>query len=140
MMFVLDTNVLSAIMSAQPAPQVARWISSQVDADLYTTSICEAEILAGIAILPAGRRRDALATSARAIFLADFRGRVLPFDTHAAAAYAELFAHRREKGLPTPTIDLMIAAIARSHGASVVTRDTGGFEGGGVALINPWAV
>ncbi len=72
------------------------------------------------------------------MFLGDFNGRVLPFDTEAAVAYANLFAARRHAGEPTTTVDLMIASVARCKRASVVTRDTGGFEHCGVTLINPW--
>ena len=139
-MFVLDTNVLSAIMGSQPAPEVAAWIEGQSDASLYTASVCQAEILAGLAVMPEGRRRLALETAARAIFTEDFDGRVLPFNTAAAAAYADIFAARKRAGRPTAPLDLMIAAIARTKGASVVTRDTRGFEECGVSLINPWLV
>ena len=137
-MFILDTNVLSAIMGSQPAPEVAAWIEGQPDDLLYTASVCQAEILAGLAVMPEGRRRLALETAARAIFIEDFGGRLLPFDTAAAAAYADIFAARKRAGRPTAPLDLMIAAIARTKGASVVTRDTRGFEACGVPLINPW--
>ena len=85
-MFLLDTNVLSAMMSPQPAPAVAAWISGQQLETLFTTTLCQAEILAGIAILPEGRRRAALAAAAQAMFADDFEKRVLPFDHDAAAA------------------------------------------------------
>jgi toxin FitB len=136
--FVLDTNILSAVMSHEPAPQVAAWISSQSLESLYTVAVCQAEILCGIEILPKGRRRRALEAAARTVFAEDFEGRVLPFDESAAAAYADIFAARRRAGRPIATVDLMIASVARVHGAPVVTRDTGGFEGCGLALINPW--
>jgi len=137
-MFVLDTNVLSAIMSALPAPEVAAWIAGQPDDALFTTTICQAEILSGLAMMPEGRRRLALETAAQAIFTDDFDGRVLPFDSAAAAAYADIFAARRRGGRPTTPLDLMIAAVARAMSASVVTRDIGGFEDCGVPLIDPW--
>jgi len=137
-MFILDTNVLSAIMSARPAPEVAAWIAGQPDAALFTTTISQAEILAGLAVMPEGRRRDALETAAQAIFADDFNGRVLPFDAAAAATYADIFAARRRVGRSTAPLDLMIAAVARANGAGVVTRDIGGFEDRGVPLIDPW--
>ena len=102
------------------------------------TTICQAEILAGLAVMPEGRRRVALETAARAIFADDFNGRVLPFDAAAAAAYADIFAARRRAGRPAAPLDLMIAAVARADGAGVVTRDIGGFEDCGVALVDPW--
>ncbi len=137
-MFVLDTNVISAMMGSQPVPEVAAWIAAQSEELLFTTSVCKAEILTGIGILPEGRRRRVFETAAQAVFASGFEGRVLPFDEKAADLYAELFAARKRAGKPTATTDLMIAAIAHAHGARVVTRDTGGFSGCGLTLINPW--
>jgi predicted nucleic acid-binding protein len=77
--------------------------------------------------------------AALAMFREDFAGRILPFDTDAAVLYAEIFAARRSAGRPVPMADLMIASIARVHGASVVTRDTRGFDGCGLTLIDPWS-
>jgi predicted nucleic acid-binding protein len=139
-MFILDTNILSGMMSLRPSPEMAAWIDGQLEDLLFTTSISQAEILSGLAIMPDGRRRRDLEAAAVAMFSEDFEGRVLPFDMEAAAAYAEIFAARRRGGRPTATLDLMIASVARSHGASVVTRDTSGFEDCGLALINPWTI
>jgi toxin FitB len=138
MMFVLDTNILSAIMGTRPVPEVAAWIAGQPEESLFTTTICQAEILAGIAVLPDGERRRALAAAARTIFAEDFDGRILPFDGEAAATYAAIFAARKRDGRPTAPLDLMIAAIARANGGGVVTRDISGFAGCGLTLINPW--
>ena len=137
-MLVLDTNMLSAMISAEPIRKVADWILDQPSEELFTAAVCQAEILSGISILPNGRRRAALEEAARAMFADDFHGRVLPFDTEAAAAYAEVFADRRKAGRPAGTVDLMLAAIARVRGASVVTRNVADFEGVGLTIINPW--
>lgn len=137
-MFVLDTNVLSAVMGSQPVPEVAAWVAAQPEERLFTTTVCQAEILAGIEIMPEGRRRRGLEAAAKAIFANAFDERVLPFDQAAAGLYAELFAARRQAGRPTATTDLMIAAIARAQGADMVTRDISGFEGCGLTVINPW--
>jgi toxin FitB len=137
-MFVLDTNILSAMMRLQLEPEVAAWIAAQRADLLFTTSLSQAEILAGLAVMAEGRRRLDLQAAARAMFLEDFDGRVLPFDTEAAIAYASLFHARRRAGRPAATLDLMIASVAQSRGASVVTRDTSGFEGCGITLIDPW--
>ena len=139
-MYILDTNILSAMMSLRPSPEVAAWVDGQPEELLFTTSISQAEILSGLAIMEEGRRRRDLETAATAIFMEEFEGRVLPFDVEAAVAYADIFAARRRAGRQTATLDLMIAAVARSHGASVVTRDIGGFECCGLTLIDPWAV
>lgn len=137
-MFVLDTNILSALMAPDQAPQVTVWVADQLPRSLFTTAVCQAEILAGIAIMPDGRRRTALEAAAHDMFEEDFRGRVLPFDTDAATAYARILATRRRAGRPIGPIDLLIAAIAASRQAAIVTRDTGGFEGCGLVLVDPW--
>src|SRR5438270_13414131 len=100
-MFVLDTNILSAMMSARPSPEVAAWITGQPEDALFTTTICQAEILSGLAVMPEGRRRSALETAARAIFTDDFGGRALSLDTAATEAYADIFAARRSTGRST---------------------------------------
>ena len=137
-MFLLDTNVLSALMTPRPSPEVAAWLSVQPEHLLFTTTVCQAEILSGLAILPQGRRRTQLEVAARAMFLDDFDGRVLPFDTIAAENYTDIYAQRRRAGRAVPTADLMIAAIARVHGASVVTRNVADFDGCDVPTVNPW--
>lgn len=104
---------------------------------LFTAAVCQAEILAGLAIME-GRRRADLDAAARAMFAEDFADRVLPFDAEAAAAYADIFAARRRAGRPGATMDLMIAAVARRWGASLVTRNVADFDGCGVAVIDPW--
>ena len=136
-MFVLDTNILSAMMRLDRTPEVAEWMAGQDEYRLYTTAISHAEIFAGLAIMTNSRRRHALKSTAREMF-DEFAGRILPFDTDAASAYADLFAIRRKAGRPSMPMDLMIAAIARANGASMVTRDLGGFADCGLTLINPW--
>ena len=138
MIFLLDTNVLSETMKPRPDAAIASWMRAQPLRSLFTAAICQAEILAGIAVLPTGRRRGELEAMAQAIFGQDFEGRILPFDVPAATAYAELFALRRQAGRPIETPDLIVAATAHAHEAAVVTRDTGGFEGCGLTLVNPW--
>ena len=138
MIYLLDTNVLSETMKPRPAATIAAWMRAQPLRTLFTAAICQAEILAGIAVMPPGRRRAELEAMAQAIFSQDFDGRVLPFDAQAAIAYAQLFAIRRQSGRPIETPDLIVAATARAHEAAVVTRDTGGFEGCGLTLVNPW--
>lgn len=136
-MFLLDTNILSAVMRTRPDPRVASWMEEQPLDLLFTAAVCQAEILSGITVLPKGRRREALEMAALEMFREDFAGRILPFDTDAAVIYAELFALRRSAGRPAGIADLMIAAIARARSASLVTRHTGGFEEYGLTLIDP---
>jgi len=135
---VLDTNIISELMRAEPHPAVLAWVAAQPRALLYTTHINQAEILYGIAALPEGRRRAALAAAAAAMFAEDFAGRILPFEARAAARYPDIVLARRRAGNPIEGFDALIAATALAAGASVATRDTGGFTGCGLTLIDPW--
>lgn len=74
-MIILDTDVVSELMKPVPAAAVDAWVSRQASAALYTTSITEAEILRGVALLPASQRRTRLQAAAEAMFAEDFRGR-----------------------------------------------------------------
>jgi predicted nucleic acid-binding protein len=117
---------------------VLQWITGQARATLYSTSVNKAEILYGIASLPEGRRRSALAQAAEAMFTEDFVGRILPFDERAAVRYTEIVVIRRRAGSPIEAFDAQIAAIALASEASIATRDILGFKDCGLTLINPW--
>lgn len=139
-MIVLDTNVLSEL--AKPAPDVAvlAWAAKQRRAELCTTAVSEAELAYGLALLPKGRRRDALTQAVARLLGEGLGGRVLAFDRAAASAYGEIAANRRAVGRPIATADGQIAAIARAGGARLIaTRDTDGFQGCGVPIADPWA-
>jgi len=137
-MIVLDTNVLSELMKSSPAAAVVRWAASHPAASLYLTSITQAEVLHGIALLPAGRRRRALAAAAEALFTEDFAARILPFGSDAARTYAEIAATRGRAGRPISQFDAQIAAVVRTYGAQLATRNVTDFDRCGIQLVNPW--
>jgi predicted nucleic acid-binding protein len=136
-MIVLDTNVISEAMKPQANPAVRAWLNEQVAETLYLTSVTLAEMLFGIAVLPAGRRKNALARALEGL-LELFGDRVLPFDTGAAHYYAELVVAARNAGRGFPTPDGYIAAIAASRGFIVASRDVSPFEAGELQVIDPW--
>lgn len=138
-MIVLDTNILSEEMKPAPDAAVHSWLLGQNAGDLFTTSVTEAEIGLGIAILPDGKRKQELEAAAARI-LALFPGRILPFDSAAAVEYARIVAERRRIGRPIADFDAQIAAITLSRGMALATRNGPDFGGIGVALINPWTV
>lgn len=136
---LLDTKLLSELMRAEPHAGVLAWFERQQAAVLYTTAITRAEILLGIALLPAGKRQESLAAAAELMFEKDFVQRCLPFDQTAAAEYALLVAARIRSGRPISTEDGQIAAIALSHGMRLATRNGKDFEGiAGLVVLNPW--
>jgi predicted nucleic acid-binding protein len=137
-MIVLDTNVLSEAWRPTPSPAVLAWMRSQPAAALFTTTITEAELFYGIALLPDSKRRRSLEAVVALIFAEDLVGRVLPFDSAAAREYADIAATRRRAGRPISEADAQIAAIARSRGAALATRTLEDFAGCGLAVVSPW--
>ncbi|MFN4925029.1 type II toxin-antitoxin system VapC family toxin [Bradyrhizobium sp.] len=136
-MILLDTNVVSEAMKPEPDANVRGWLDTQAAETLYLSSVTIAELLFGIGVLRAGRRKDKL-TEALAGLMKMFEGRLLPFDVAAARCYADLAVRARNAGKGFPTPDGYIAAVAVSQGLSVATRDTSAFDAAGLAVINPW--
>jgi toxin FitB len=136
---ILDTNVLSELMRSQPESLVIEWFARQSAATFYITAITRSEILLGIALLPAGKRRDALADAADKMFQEDFPGTCLPFDESCTALYASIVANRRRSGFSITTEDAQIAAIALSRKLPLATRNSKDFlHISGLTLYNPW--
>jgi predicted nucleic acid-binding protein len=136
---ILDTNVVSEPMQPSPSANVLAWLSRKPDGGhFFVTTITVAEILFGIELLPKGKRHEKMLAQAEAMFKEDFAGRILPFDEEAARAFPEIAAGRRSQGRPISEFDAQIAAIARSRGAILATRNIADFEGCGVRLVNPW--
>lgn len=137
-MILLDTNVVSEPLRAAPEIRVIEWIDAQPLETLFLSAVTVAEIRAGVALLPGGKRRSGLHENLEKRVLPLFAGRVLPFDITCTQAYAALMAKARDAGLAIATADGYIAAIALTHGLAVATRDTRPFEAAGVAVVNPW--
>lgn len=137
-MIILDTNVISELARTDPEPGVVTWLDSLPVAEVATTAITAAELLYGVARLPDGRRRAALAETIEVLINEDFRGRLEPFDGLAAEQYAAVVVGREKKGRPISTADAQIAAICRVHGATLATHNIGDFTDTGIGLINPW--
>ena len=137
-MIILDTNVLSEMMRAAPDAAFEQWMRAQNPVAQFTTAICEAEILYGLAVLPAGRRRMTLVKAADAVF-ARLASRILPFDSASAKIFAEIASSRRRSGRPISESDAQIAAIARLYGATIATHNVSDFASCGVAVVDPWS-
>lgn len=137
-MILLDTNVISESQRRQPNARVLEWIDAQALETLHLSVITVAELRAGIALMPAGKRRDSLQENLEKRLLPMFANRVLSFDMACTKAYAELLAKSRAAGLTVETADASIAAVALANGFAVATRDTSPFEAAGLNVINPW--
>ena len=135
-MILLDTNVLSELTRARPAPQVVAWLEEN-EPRLALSAITLAELRYGIARLAEGRRKSSLIqfwnmTRER------FVGRIFSFDDRAAEAYGDIVAGAERAGTPINVADGQIAAIALVHGMSIATRDVSDFDAAGAPLVNPW--
>ncbi len=137
-MILLDTNVVSELVKASPHETVIAFIGAHEAEVTYISAVTAGELRFGIALLPIGRRREALDRAVEQMLAIDFRHRVLPFDVSAARAYAEIAASRRRMGRPMGMADAQIAAIARVHGAALATRNVRDFDACGISVVNPW--
>jgi toxin FitB len=137
-MIILDTNVISEVMRVRPDPTVMQWLHMQPLRQLATTAVNLAEIRRGLARLPAGKRRRDLESSFSSFVRRGFADRVFDFDFGAAEIYRDLVVARESAGRPLEGFDGLIAAIAKSRGLPLATRNSSDFEGCGIDVVNPW--
>lgn len=138
-MIILDTNVLSALMQQQPDPQVVAWLDDQPADTIWLNSITVFEARYGLALLPAGRRKDLLEQRFEELLQDDLQNRVLLFDLNAAAHAAQLAADHKMRGRPVEMRDTFIAGIALARRATLATRNVRHFDDLSVPVVNPWA-
>ena len=138
-MMLLDTSVLSELMRQTPDPTVVAWLDERPGSDFFLSSVTRAEIELGIALLPEGRRKQALQEAAARMF-EEFHGRCVSFDEPAASWYALLVATRTRAGRPITVEDAQIAAVALARRFDLVTRNVRDFGGiDGLVVVDPWA-
>ena len=139
-MILLDTNVLSELMRPMPDPNVVRWLDAWSEWEVWISAVTVAEIRLGISLLPAGKRKELFLNLAEQMFQEDFPDRCLPFDCEAAREYALIVSERNRQGHPISVEDAQIAAIARTAGLDLATRNTKDFSNiTGLQLLDPWA-
>lgn len=137
MRYVVDTNVVSELAKRSPNEAVVLWFSAHAH-DAYLTAITIEEMRFGCLMLPEGRRREALSRTIDVI-IESYASKTLSFDGSAAKECARLHYQAIKSGR-TPSIeDLMIAAIARSNHAAVVTRNVRDFSFLGIDVVDPFA-
>jgi toxin FitB len=137
-MILLDTNVISELWKAEPNPNVLRWLDEQLVETLYLSAVTVAELRLGLAVMPAGKRRQTFIDRLEREVLPFFGLRVLPFDMASAQSYATLVATARANGQAVGIADGYIAAIAHVRSLCVATRDVSPFKAVGVDVVNPW--
>lgn len=137
-MFVLDTNVISEMTRPEPDGGVLRWLKETPRAALFLPSVVVAELLAGVELLPAGRRRDGLSGFVSGFISGTPQENLLAFGIREAAFYATIVARRRRRGKDIAPLDAQIASIAAASGMPIVTRNVRDFEDCGIDVVNPW--
>ena len=137
-MIVLDTNVLSALMRTSPDGDVVEWLDRQPADSVWLTSITVFEARFGLALLPKGRRRNALERAFDRVLTEDLSSRVLTLDEMAAVTAAQIAADRQRAGRIVDLRDTLIAGIAQARRATIATRNTRHFEGLDVPVVDPW--
>jgi toxin FitB len=136
-MIILDTNVLSALMRANPDTQVITWLDEQPRTSVWTTSVTILEFRFGLQVLAAGKKRSLLLQAFEEV-LDKIGQRVAAFDAVAAQQAGDLMASRR-KGRPVDLRDTMIAGIALAHHATLATRNSAHFDDLSISVVNPWS-
>jgi hypothetical protein len=138
-MIILDTNVLSALMSQIPDERVILWLDNQPSTSVWTTSVTVLEIRFGLQTMPLGKRRAALVQAFESLLDDKIDRRIAPFDAAAAHLAGDLMAVRHKKGRPGDLRDTMIAGIVLTCQATLATRNTSYFGDLSVPVVNPWA-
>jgi len=137
-MILLDTNVISEVMSPSPDARVMAWMDSQDPDEIWTCTIVVAEVLSGLDLMPEGRRQARLRELAERMFISLFAGRIFDLDLAAARAYGRVLKIKKSIGRPIDEADGLIGATAFSHGATLATRNIADFEHCGIPLVDPW--
>ena len=138
MSFLIDTNVVSEWVRPRPDPNVIAWFAEADEDRVFLSVVTLAELRRGVARLAEGRRRDRLDEWLRHQLPLRFEGRILAIDAVIAAAWGDVMAEREERGRPISAMDAFIAATARVHRLTLVTRNAADFEGSVPAIVNPW--
>lgn len=135
MSFLLDTNVLSEVRKARPAPAVRRWFAAVASDDLFLSVLVVGEIRQGVERL---ERRDPTQAAVYRRWLdalvRDHRARLLPITPAIADRWGRLNVDD-----PLPVVDGLMAATALEHGLTFVTRNTEDVARTGVSLLDPFS-
>ncbi len=138
MNYILDTNVVSELVTHEPDHNVVDWIDSIDSESVFLSVITIGEIKKGIEKIPDSKRKKTLASWIEEGLLVRFRGRILPLDIPVLLTWGRLVASLEKEGKPLPAIDSLLAATAAQTGFTLVTRNTGDFESAGISILDPW--
>ena len=136
--FLVDADVLSEPQKAKPTANVLAWLRKHEER-LHTSAIVVGEIAWGIERLADGKKRRALARWLDEEVIPTMDGRILRFDTRVALEWGKLQAHLESVGRRMPWRDSAVAATARRHALTLVTRNIKDYQYAGLELVNPFS-
>ncbi len=134
---LLDTYILSELRHPNCNQGVKNAVAQLVSEEIFVSVISIGEIVKGIELLEASRRKKELLSWIRKLEL-NYADRLLPVDLEVVRIWGEITAVAQKQGITIPVCDGLIASTARRHGLHLMTRNTADFKYTGVMLINPW--
>ncbi|MBF0410400.1 MAG: type II toxin-antitoxin system VapC family toxin [Candidatus Riflebacteria bacterium] len=139
MKYLLDTCAISEFSKPYPDKNVLGWMASIQPERLFLSSITVGEIRKGLAKLPNSKRKVKIYEWINTL-LEEYECRIISIDLPIAENWGEHQGLSEIEGKPIPTIDGLIAAVARVHNLVLVTRNEQDFENCGVSILNPWKI
>jgi len=138
--YLIDTNVISETLKFRPEAKVIDWLGGQKVNDLFLSSVSLGELVRGARQAKDTAKRERFERWIEQDLASQFNGRILPFDQEAAVIWGEIMGDGDRLGRPKPMADAQIAAVARRHNLTLVTRNTRDFAGMGVGILDPWTL
>lgn len=136
--WLLDTNVISELKKPTPNPDVLTWVGALARTALHTSSVNLAEIRFGIVAQAEPVRRQGLQAWLDELVRPLFDDRVLEATEDALLQWRILVDRADRNRQPSPSADLLIAAIATVNSLPVATRDVAPFVSAGIPVLSPW--
>jgi len=137
--WLLDTNVIAALINPNGARSVKSWAAAQNEASMFISVLTLGEYDKGIYHLPIEHPERSRYIAARDAMQARFAGRVVSLGDEVVRSWGRISgAVKRETGQAPPVIDTLLAATALEHNLFLVTRNTKDVRHSGAAIFNPW--
>jgi predicted nucleic acid-binding protein len=137
MTYLLDTCIITELISGNPDPKLITWIDSQPEEMIYISVLTLAELKQSIESEPSSRKRAAMNEWLTNDLVARFSGRISEITTEVTLKWGELATRIHEKGFLISPLDSLNLAIAMLNGHTLVTKEKKHFEGLDVHLVNP---
>jgi toxin FitB len=137
--WLLDTNVIAALINPNGAPSVKSWAATQPEDRLFISILTLGEYDKGIHNLPAEHMERSRYMAARDALEARFKGRIISINDNVVRRWGEISGSvKRQAGHAPSVVDTLLAATALEHHMFLVTRNTKDVQHSGAAIFNPW--